>query len=104
MSKVTVDVTQEDIDHGESNNCYNCPVARAAVRALGQTAVIAVSANAINVFGEDGTRELVIALPIEATQFIDTVDRCVDEVGSIAFRKVVKPFSFEVEVPDAEQQ
>lgn len=31
---VTINVTQEDIDHGEKGNCSRCPVALAASRVL----------------------------------------------------------------------
>jgi hypothetical protein len=34
MSTLTVNVTQEDIDHGISGNCRNCPIALAVIRAL----------------------------------------------------------------------
>jgi hypothetical protein len=32
--KYTIDVTQEDIDHGHRSSCLSCPVARAVGRAL----------------------------------------------------------------------
>lgn len=35
--KLTVDVTQDDIDQGVRKNCKDCPVARATLRALQQS-------------------------------------------------------------------
>ena len=32
--QITIDVTAEDIRHGERNNCYECPVAIATKRAF----------------------------------------------------------------------
>lgn len=31
---IEIHVTQEDIDHGRKGSCVNCPIARAAYRAL----------------------------------------------------------------------
>jgi len=33
-SSFIVDVTKEDIEHGTTNNCRTCPIARAGLRAL----------------------------------------------------------------------
>ncbi len=56
--KLTIEVTQEDIDHGEPNNCYECPVATATKRAFEKAGLqphtVDVSCQEITVFCGDG--------------------------------------------------
>lgn len=81
--RVTVNVTQADIDNGVDGDCRLCPVARALSRA---------GVRGWNVFYHGLVSELTgetIALPRSAMEFIRRFDSGGD----------VKPFSFELEIP-----
>lgn len=66
---ITVNVTQEDIDHGVANNCFKCPIARAVERALpGSDPTVR---NFVYLYGTHcGSADL----PLKAGEFIDRFD------------------------------
>ncbi len=41
--KLLIDVTQQDIDNGEANNCYECPIAMAVKRAAANAGMAPVT-------------------------------------------------------------
>lgn len=81
---ITVDVTQEDIDHGEIGECETCPIARAISRAVGKTALV-IADN----FCFDHNDMTDYPLPKVASDFVRQFDSGVD----------VSPFSFPISVP-----
>ena len=81
--KLTVNVTQEDIDNGRRRTCSGCPVALAISRAWGKR--ITVGPN------DFGASHESIPLPREAMHFVELFDR--------GHAKTLLPFSFVVEVP-----
>lgn len=109
--KVTIDVTQEDINDGEQEAGCSCPVALAARRVLTQVPDLYVaSATLLRAMpGPDNVRELTITdLPQEAREFIVSFDSacpsgssCDDEDCRLDHTVNYGPFSFELDVPDA---
>jgi len=81
--KVSVTVTQRDIDGGDPLNGFHCPLAYAIGRATGLRA--RVGTQAIKLIGNDGW----IRLPVHAIKFRSDFDRGLS----------VHPFSFEIEAP-----
>ena len=82
-TRIKVDVTQEDIDHGVQSDCRKCPVARAISRALG----FQVEAySTIGIWLSDSDK---VPTPAIASAFIRQFDEF----------KPVSPFSFDLEVP-----
>ncbi len=82
--KVTVSVTQQDIDKGRAKNVLCCPVALALRRATGKGWTVGMASVSPH------KSRTGIALPAEAVSFIDNLDDCAD----------VKPFAFHLDVPD----
>ena len=89
MSRVLIEVTQEDIKNGVRGDPCNCPTAHAATRATHGTVPLRVGALVIK-FGPIGS-SVASKLPIEAREFIYDFD----------WGKPVEPFSFEIELPEA---
>lgn len=87
----TIDVTQEDIDHGECGRCYRCPVARAIKRAIG--ILVEVGDRYVAIFDKDRDSIIDYALPDVAVDFIAAFD-----AGA-----PVSPFSFPLtlDLPEA---
>lgn len=80
---IIVDVTEDDIRHGEREECRNCPVARAIARATGR---------AVLVDGDEFCFASVLVdytLPAAARDFIHLFDTGCN----------VKPFSFTISIP-----
>jgi hypothetical protein len=91
MNNYTINVTQDDIDHGQRGECAHCPIALAAQRVFPNKYVMVALVqmyldSSVDVL--DGER---IHLPEEATAFITAFDRC----------QPVSPFVFTVDVPSA---
>ena len=82
--KVTITVTQDDIDNGCQGNAIACPVARAAARVLDDR-YLSVRTNVLE-FVEP---LILIPLPSAAVEFIRRFDS----------RARVEPFSFDLDVP-----
>ena len=80
---IRVQVTQEDIDQGEADNCFDCPVALALKRVTG--AVIEVNNSFAIVDG------VAIRLPPTVEIWIANFDYNGPDA--------VKPFSFSLELP-----
>ena len=80
--KVMIKVTADDIANGKRMDIYNCPVAKAISRRLGQE-VFAGTEEYVTV---EGNR--VYNLPEKARGFIDSFDGCED----------VSPFTFRLEI------
>lgn len=78
---LTVDVTQEDINHGERGNCNSCPVARAIQRASGHEC--RAGGSQITIKPENG-RNLYLVTPEAAWRFMYDFD----------MGRKVEPFSF----------
>lgn len=90
---VTVEVTQEDIDAGESGSYFFCPIARAVERLLAKQTSAGVCAKRIDVRGTrngkfEKTRH---SLPDVAAEFVQRFDE----------EKVVEPFTFTLDLPTA---
>jgi hypothetical protein len=81
--KITISVTEIDIDLGVRLDCWECPIARAMFRATGEK--YSVDGASAFVVGERHRR---VSLPDSAIQFIRDFD-----LGNFP-----KPFEFEVEV------
>jgi hypothetical protein len=81
--KITVSVTEADIDLGKRLDCWECPIARAMFRATGERYI--VDGMGARVIGDRSRR---VSLPDVAIQFIREFDS-----GNFP-----KPFEFEVEV------
>jgi hypothetical protein len=90
MKPTTITVTQEDIDEGIAINCRRCPVAR-ALHAARPDLDFTVDRTRITAF-KKGTERIVFqrVTPHPASWFIMLFDD---------FRNV-KPFSFELELPE----
>lgn len=84
LTKVHIDVTQEDIDGGCAGNSLECPVARAFRRVTGKDVTVHVSYAAYD-YQEDGAHK-VILLPTDVASFIWEFDN----------GDSVSPFSFDV--------
>ncbi len=83
----TIEVTQDDIDHGTRGSCNTCPVARAIKRATGFHNLVSAR-NVLAYNRERSTRPTAVNLPIEALRFINDFD-C---------HHPVQPFSFELDL------
>lgn len=92
--KFHINVTQECIDKGKRCDCELCPIALAAVEA--GIPSVGVGKSAMNVYSNFsvmnvyGNPSYVVGLPNVAHNFIDAFDR----------GDTVKPFEFDIEVPD----
>jgi hypothetical protein len=87
---VRIDVTQEDIAHGVMNDCENCPVARAFIRATGLDPFrIAVDEDGITIAWPFSDREVTIDLPESVGEWISAFDDGLP----------VWPFAFDLSVP-----
>jgi hypothetical protein len=85
---VTIDVTQDDIDHGTAGNCWACPVARAVRRVLG---LEDIGVGTTDMDLGQGTKVIVVPTPDVAADFMTAFDT----------GKKVAPFSFTLDVPDS---
>jgi hypothetical protein len=81
--KITISVTEIDIDLGVRRDCWGCPIGRAMFRATGEKYIVCETV--ASVIGERHRR---VSLPDVAIQFIREFDS-----GNFP-----KPFEFEVEV------
>ena len=96
-TKLTISVTQEDINQGVKSNCRACPIALATLRIL-EVAQIPFDKEFIDVVhraiythginGYLGNKGIKFKLPIEATHFISCFDNGLPVV----------PFSFEIDI------
>lgn len=91
--KYIVEVTQSDIDRGCRCSSMSCPVARALGRQIPGVSYVIVGCTGATVRLLSGDRR--IRLPEEVRAFIKTFDH--------SFEEVVKPFTFELEIPDEDQ-
>jgi len=82
VKTITVEVTQDDIDHGERGRCQTCPIALALKRATGE----AWSVTDVIVY-QVGRPEYAW-LPARAEGFVHRFDDC----------EQVKPFTFKLKV------
>lgn len=89
MAKITITVTQEDIDKGRRESSCNCPIALAARRVFVNDSV-RVSPFDLVLYAKDDEEVRYRMLPQEAARFIEQFDH----QGPTQ----VKPFSFTVEV------
>ena len=87
---ITVEVTQEDIDHGVKGNCVKCPIAKAIGRAAGNTDC-GVGITRAHLYSGHERGLISFKLPIEAQNFIERFDDGFE----------VQPFSFDImeEIP-----
>lgn len=94
--KYAIEVTQEDIKHGERGLCRACPIAKAAQRALGVKFHADCDVAALASITEGGfVPQLYVNgkyydMPFAAYDFMQRFDK--------GFR--VSPFSFEIELPE----
>jgi hypothetical protein len=89
MSKVTVSITQEDIDEGCRSDADNCPGALAISRATGYVAKVGMVSISLR-HADNGQRFEDINCPAMLRHFIEQFDN----------GNKVSPFSFELEVPE----
>jgi len=81
MTQVTIEVTAEDIAQGEAFDCGNCPIARAAKRALKKICVVNLS----TAYWSTGSAPLTK----KARAFVKNFDS----------GRPVQPFTFTLDVP-----
>lgn len=84
MKTITIEVTEEDISTGKREKCFNCPVALAMARHLGQ--LVKIGSFTWKIAGHEP-----FTLPHKAQRFISSFDNEGPES--------VCPFTFTVEVP-----
>ncbi len=83
MRKITIEVTQHDIDHGFREDPENCPIARALMR-RGEFSNVVVDGT-LRLHGLDGVIERG-ELPTDVVEWIDIFDhRGSDHVGPGTF-------------------
>ena len=98
MRKITVNVTQNDIDHGIPEDDCECPIAQAIRRALPDNGIIEVDIRDVGEHAGHASVELVLGkflrqfrLPEQCAEFIALFDaQCF----------AVAPFSFELEIDE----
>lgn len=95
---ITINVTQEDIDHGVQKDCKKCPVARAIKRTfqyLSQNLVVSVDYGCcyLDYPSFSGKFRINFGLPVAVDIFISAFD-----MGNPY--KSVEPFSFQVNIPN----
>lgn len=89
MSAITCSVTQEDIDNGESGDCYRCAVALAMARATGD--------DGANVHEHEWELRLEVeGCSIPAPDRVRAFVRAFDEPGRGGDPSAIKPFSFQI--------
>jgi hypothetical protein len=91
--KYTINVTQDDIDHGERCSRKNCPIARAASRVSGLKSPGVMTRFLVLSPGQKGEAYGYLSLPNSAKEFISNFDGR-KSVG-------VGPFSFEVDTEES---
>lgn len=85
-NKITINVTQTDIDEGRIRNCYECPIAKAAYRSFPGAYEIAVGR----------------ILTVDLTGDFNSIQRyCIPDIARKFMNdfdcgKDVEPFSFEI--------
>lgn len=86
--KIIIEVTQRDINLGYAKQAMNCPIARACNRHKQFN-----KASCYDFIENRSNSRLLwrVEMPIKAFQFIQAFDT----------GKLVKPFSFDLEIPDA---
>lgn len=89
MATVTIEVTQEDIDNGLSNDCRHCPVARATMRGIPLVHGVSVRGANVTLYPSFSAAGCKAALPTKAKHFIVDFDAGLR----------VLPFAFDLEVP-----
>ena len=83
VERIEVSVTADDIKHGEINNCYRCPIARALQRCGFERPIV----DGVQICLGVGMAE--IDTPAEANEFIKRFDDGLP----------VQPFEFALEIP-----
>ena len=87
MVDIAIDVTQDDIDNGNRNDKWSCPIANAWNRKF-PASEVSVGTESIAFIDCDGFSARV-QMPYKAKRFIEKFDNLV----------TVEPFSFTVTVP-----
>lgn len=83
LKRMTINVTQEDINKGVRNSCTKCPVALAVHRALNKMVRV----------GFSGVR---VEFSIGVLQFLRIPQECQDFMARFDFGMPVQPFEFEI--------
>lgn len=86
---VIVDVTQEDIKHGEQRECEKCPIAR-AIHRIPELARAYVNESCVEWPAAYAGETNYVHLPEEAQKFISDFDN----------DREARPFKFELEIPE----
>ena len=95
MARLTVEVTQEDIDLG-GHSAHNCPISRAATRALEETETVGVTHDWLCTYTHDMLEVRWHAdFPTEVSAWLLRYD---------VKKETMEPCSFEIEVPDSWQE
>ena len=92
---VTIDVTETNLRDGIDCDCHKCPIALALMDVLTPDCKVSVLTNKVYIEHTDNIHKTlpnihVVALPVEARQFIKHYD------GGYDFQ----PFTFNLEIPD----
>ena len=91
MTNIKVDLEQKHIDHGTACNSGSCPAALAITEALPGVHAVKVESWTIYLYRTSGhTFGMAVDTPDSVTNFIKDFDR----------GRPVKPFSFNLDVPD----
>lgn len=90
--RLTIEVTQEDIDHGTPSDCEDCPVTR-GIRRILPDAVVRVEGDVIKIDG------WTVDAPEKVSVFVDNFDRAFNDFDEIEndydeWREEFAPFSF----------
>ena len=86
--RVTISVTNRDIERGCRSECCSCPIALAINRRLKEQYNAHVNRTFLRLFKKHAVNWGTV-LPIRVMTFVDQFDDC----------KAVKPFRFQVDIP-----
>ena len=84
LNRMTIKVTQEDINNGEKSSCTGCPIALALRRKFRAAKQVEVGTSMVNIWYDEKLKQ--IKLPKSITTFIERFD---DGCGVQPFTKVV---------------
>lgn len=89
--KITVNVTQEDIEAVVAGSRCECPVARAIERATPGASEVSVTADSVMLYPRlDNTDPSLRTLPLDVCRFVEAFDD----------RRPVAPMTFDLDVPE----
>lgn len=103
MKTVEVNVTREDIDLGERQECTKCPIARAICRLVKADTLVEVGEVVTLI---NGPKTWTLDMPEIADEFVESfdddsaADTGEDEETTFAASSTFAPFKFNLELPE----